>query len=73
VSAPTHTRNYPIWRYSDFQRLIQNQAPAEAGAEEKPKKTRAPKSKKTARPSKIAGYSWRKDGAGWQLMKSVYE
>jgi len=29
VSAPTHIRNYPTWRFPDFQRLIQYQAPAD--------------------------------------------
>jgi hypothetical protein len=24
VSAPTHARDYPIWRYPDFQHLIQS-------------------------------------------------
>jgi hypothetical protein len=32
-----------------------------------------PKGKKGARPPTVNGYSWRKDGAGWQLRKSVYE
>jgi hypothetical protein len=37
------------------------------------KLTPKPKSKRGARPPRVTGYSWRKDGAGWQLRKSVYE
>jgi hypothetical protein len=37
------------------------------------KVTPKPKSRKSARPPAVSGYSWRKDGAGWQLRKSVYE
>jgi hypothetical protein len=40
---------------------------------EKPKKARMPKGKKSARPPKVSGYSWRRDGAGFELRKSVYE
>ena len=32
-----------------------------------------PKGKKSARPPSVAGYTWRKDGAGFQLRKTVYE
>lgn len=42
-------------------------------AEAPAKKTRQPASRKGARPPNVAGYTWRKDGAGWQLRKSVYE
>jgi hypothetical protein len=38
-----------------------------------PKRTAAPKGKTSARPPSVTGFSWRKDGAGWQLRKSVYE
>jgi len=42
-------------------------------AEAKPKKPRLPKEKRRARPPTVAGYTWRKDGAGWELRKSVYD
>jgi len=32
-----------------------------------------PKGKKSARRPSVAGYTWRKDGAGFQLRKTVYE
>ena len=37
------------------------------------KTTPKPKGKASARPPRVSGYSWRKDGAGWQLRKTVYE
>ncbi len=37
------------------------------------KVTPKPKQRKSARPPAVSGYSWRKDGAGWQLRKSIYE
>jgi len=40
---------------------------------EKPKKARMPKGKKSARPPKVSGYSWRRDGAGFELRKTIYE
>src|SRR5262245_53869335 len=46
---------------------------AKSMSEGKSKKAKLPKSKRGARPPKMTGYTWRKDGAGWQLRKSVYE
>jgi hypothetical protein len=37
------------------------------------KRTRKPKGKRTAKPPKTDGYTWRKDGAGWELRKAVYD
>jgi hypothetical protein len=37
------------------------------------KKPRLPKDRRRARPPKVTGYTWRKDGAGWELRKSVYD
>lgn len=36
-------------------------------------KSKAPKRRQSARPPTVAGYTWRKDGAGWQLRKTIYE
>jgi hypothetical protein len=41
-------------------------------SEEKRKKARLPKEKRRVRPPAVTGYTWRKDGAGWELRKSVY-
>ncbi|MGH9751651.1 MAG: hypothetical protein ACREA2_02620 [Blastocatellia bacterium] len=49
-----------------------NPAPIGTGTA-KPARAAKPRSKKSARPPSVAGYTWRKDGAGWQLRKSVYE
>jgi hypothetical protein len=38
-----------------------------------PKKSRLPRGKGRARPPKTDGYSWRKEGAGWELRKTVYD
>ena len=45
---------------------------AKSASEGKRKKPRLPKEKRRARPPKVTGYTWRKDGAGWELRKSVY-
>jgi hypothetical protein len=45
---------------------------AKATAEGKRKKPCLPKEKRRARPPNVTGYTWRKDGAGWELRKSVY-
>ncbi|MGH9755442.1 MAG: hypothetical protein ACREA2_21905 [Blastocatellia bacterium] len=45
---------------------------AKPKSEAKPKKPRLPKDRRRARPPNVAGYTWRKDGAGWELRKSVY-
>lgn len=45
---------------------------AKPPSEGKPKKSRLPKDRRRARPPNVAGYTWRKDGAGWELRKSVY-
>jgi len=37
------------------------------------KRTRKPPTSKAKKPPKMDGYSWRKDGAGWELRKSVYD
>jgi hypothetical protein len=36
------------------------------------RKAKAPKDKRRTRPPKVTGYTWRKDGAGWELRKLVY-
>jgi hypothetical protein len=36
------------------------------------RKAKAPKEKRRARPPKVTGYTRRKEGAGWELRKSVY-
>jgi hypothetical protein len=45
---------------------------AKPASEEKRKKPRLPKEKRRARPPNVTGYTWRKDGAEWELRKSVY-
>jgi hypothetical protein len=45
---------------------------AKATSEGKRKKPNLPKEKRRARPPKVAGYTWRKDGAGRELRKSIY-
>jgi hypothetical protein len=35
-------------------------------------KAKAPKEKRSSRPPNSGGYVWRKDGAGWELRKTVY-
>lgn len=35
-------------------------------------KAKAPKERRRARPPKVSGYGWRRDGAGWELRKTVY-
>lgn len=47
----------------------QKAKPASEGTRKKP---RLPKEKRRARPPAVTGYTWRKDGAGWELRKSVY-
>jgi hypothetical protein len=37
------------------------------------KRTRKPAQKTTKKPPSVTGYTWRKDGAGWQLRRTVYE
>ncbi len=36
------------------------------------KRTRKPKQKRAPKPVTVSGYHWRKNGAGWDLRKSVY-
>jgi hypothetical protein len=36
------------------------------------KKTRKPRDSKAKKPPQPDGYLWRKDGAGWELRKTVY-
>src|SRR5262249_9178776 len=64
ASAPTDTRiSVPAKR--------SNQR-AKQASEGGPKKPRLPKEKRRARPPNVTGYTWRKDGDGWELRKSVY-
>lgn len=35
-------------------------------------KAKAPKDSRAKRPPNIGGYTWRKDGAGWELRKTIY-
>jgi hypothetical protein len=37
------------------------------------KRTRKPTSSRTKSPPKMDNYTWRKDGAGWELRKAVYD
>src|SRR5262249_16769435 len=43
--------------------------PADTGI----RKAKTPAAKRSVRPPNISGYTWRKDGAGWELRKSVYD
>jgi hypothetical protein len=36
------------------------------------KRTKKPSQKRSSKPPKTDGYLWRKDGAGWELRKTVY-
>ena len=37
------------------------------------KRTRKPQSSRTQKPPKMTGYTWRRDGSGFELRKAVYD
>ncbi len=51
--------------------VTRNESPV-SRSELMPKRTRRPTQKKAAKPVTVPGYSWRKNGAGWDLRKDVY-
>ena len=46
---------------------------AKAKADTGIKRTRTPPASKTKKPPKMDGYSWRRDGSGFELRKTVYD
>src|SRR5262249_4174186 len=60
ISTPKQTRS-----------VTRNKAPVKS-SQLMIKRTRKPTQKRTKKPVTVSGYHWRKNGAGWDLRKSVY-
>jgi hypothetical protein len=57
------------------QTVTRNSSPVKRSKQstsDKPKRARTPSQKRAKKPASVTGYFWRKEGAGWDLRKSVY-
>jgi hypothetical protein len=64
-NAPADTRISPAVKPSKQK--------AKPKSEAKPKRARVPKERRRARPPNVTGYTWRRDGSGFELRKTVYD